>query len=118
MTRCLSSYSVDFNTIACRKQNDFVEVAEAFQDKRKIDNRGLFHRELLAEFHRRGFVADSGGEKFYVTYSKWFRVARAELPDLAWPQGAALFVPVQIADNSRSVANRVVRSETTRPIAG
>jgi hypothetical protein len=42
-------------------------MAEALQHKRKIDNLGLFHRELLAEFDRRGFVADSGGEKFHVT---------------------------------------------------
>jgi hypothetical protein len=42
-------------------------MAEALQHKRKIDNLGLFHRELLAEFDRRGFVTDSGGEEFHVT---------------------------------------------------
>jgi hypothetical protein len=76
-------------------------MAEALQHKRKIGNLGLFHSELLAEFDWRGFVTDSGGEDFHVTWSKWFRVARAERPDLARLQGAALFVPVQIADNSR-----------------
>ena len=76
-------------------------MSEALQIARKIDNLGLFYRELLANFHRRGLVTNSGGEKVHVTWSKWFRVARAQLPDLAWPQGAAPFVPVQIADNSR-----------------
>jgi hypothetical protein len=42
-------------------------MAEALQHKRKIDNRGLFHRELLAEFDWRGFVTDSGREDFHVT---------------------------------------------------
>ena len=50
-----------------REATDFVELAEALQHKRKIDNRGLFHRELLAEFDRRGFVTDSGGEQFHIT---------------------------------------------------
>ena len=76
-------------------------MAEALQHKRKIDNRGLFHRELLAQFHPRGPMTYSGREEFHATWSKWFRVVRAEFPDLAWLQGAALFVPVQIADNSR-----------------
>ena len=42
-----------------------LEMAEAFQQKRKIDNLGLFHRELLAEFDRRGFVTYSGREQFH-----------------------------------------------------
>jgi hypothetical protein len=42
-------------------------MAEALQHKRKIDNRGLFYRELLAEFDWRGFVTDSGREDFHVT---------------------------------------------------
>jgi hypothetical protein len=42
-------------------------MAEALQHKRKIDNRGLFHCELLAEFNRLGLVADSDREKFHVT---------------------------------------------------
>ena len=40
-------------------------MAEALQHKRKIDNLGLFHRELLAEFDRRGLVTYSGREKFH-----------------------------------------------------
>jgi hypothetical protein len=42
-------------------------MAEPLQIARKIDKFGLFHRELLAQFHRRGFVTDSGGEEFHVT---------------------------------------------------
>ena len=42
-------------------------MAEALQHKRKIDNLGLFHRELLAKFDRRGLVTDSGGEDFHIT---------------------------------------------------
>jgi hypothetical protein len=42
-------------------------MAEALQHKRKIDKRGLFHREPLAKFDRRGLVTDSGGEDFHVT---------------------------------------------------
>jgi hypothetical protein len=42
-------------------------MAEAFQHERKINNVGLFYRELLAEFERRGFVTDSGREQFHVT---------------------------------------------------
>jgi hypothetical protein len=42
-------------------------MAEALQHKRKIDNLGLFHGELLANFDWRGLVTDSGGEDFHVT---------------------------------------------------
>jgi hypothetical protein len=42
-------------------------MAEALQHERKIDNRGLFHRKLLAELNRRGLMTYSGGEKFHVT---------------------------------------------------
>jgi hypothetical protein len=42
-------------------------MAEALQHKCKIDKFGLFHRELLAKFDRRGLVTDSGGEDFHVT---------------------------------------------------
>jgi hypothetical protein len=42
-------------------------MAEALQHKRKIDNLGLFHRELLAKLDRRRLVTNSGGEKFHVT---------------------------------------------------
>jgi hypothetical protein len=40
-------------------------MAEALQHKRKIDNLGLFHRELLAEFNRRGLMTYSGREQFH-----------------------------------------------------
>jgi hypothetical protein len=42
-------------------------MAEALQHKREMNDRGLFHGELLAEFDRRGFVTDSGREEFHVT---------------------------------------------------
>ena len=42
-------------------------MAEALQHKRKIDNRGLFHRELLAQFHPRGPMTYSGREEFHAT---------------------------------------------------
>jgi hypothetical protein len=65
--RCVSGRSVDFNAIACRKQNDLVEMPKALQHKRKIGNRGRFDCELFAKCERRGLVADSGGEKFHLT---------------------------------------------------
>ena len=40
-------------------------MAEALQHKGQIDNRGLFHRELLAQFNRRGLVTYSGNEQFH-----------------------------------------------------
>jgi len=40
-------------------------MAEALQHKRKIGNRRLFHRELLAEFNRRGLMTDSRREQYH-----------------------------------------------------
>jgi hypothetical protein len=37
-------------------------MAEALQPKRKIGNLGLFYREPLAEFDRRGLMTYSGRE--------------------------------------------------------
>jgi len=42
-------------------------MAEALQHKRKINNVGLFHRELLAEFDQRGLMTYSGRDQFHVT---------------------------------------------------
>src|SRR5947207_14051792 len=95
-----------------------MELVTRFQYAGTIGEPGMFWRQLLSQLDRRGLMTQPGREEFHITWSKWFRVARAELPDLAWPQGAALFVPVQIADNSRLGANRAGRSGITRPIAG
>src|SRR5262249_37867004 len=105
VTRSVSGRSVDLNAIARRKQNNFVEMPKALQHKRKIGRRRLFDCELFAQFNWRRLMTYSGRKEFHLTWSKWVRVVRTGLSDLAWLMGAALFVPVQLADNSRSAAN-------------
>src|SRR6476659_8618512 len=68
-----SGRSVNFDAIAGCQQDHFIKVAKQLQIARKIDKFVALHRELLANFHRRGLVTDSDDEKFHINSSKQMR---------------------------------------------
>jgi hypothetical protein len=88
----LRGYAIDFHPVARGEEDDFSQVPPYLEPAAVAAQPRGMHRELLAQFNRRGLIAQSGNKEFHeVAGLEGWTIAAAHPAREVWPNLAIWF---------------------------